>query len=167
MDFLRKKIIPAKEVRIPFKKLDFVKSRKDSITDSITGSSRITYSLITHFNFAVDFTGGTSITINSTDDISLGDYTINKIDRTKDSTNIVINEKLTKEEIEVLSNKLEEEYHTTSNIYVVSDMVKKQLIKNAIMAVIISLIGIIIYVSIRFKFNYAISGIVALMHDAF
>ena len=45
-------------------------------------------------------------------------------------------------------------------------MVKKQLIKNAIMAVIISLIGIIIYVSFRFRFNYAISGIVALIHDA-
>ena len=153
----KKKIIPAKEVRIPFKKLDFVKSRKivlPILLLALVGG--ITYSLITHFNFA----------INTTDDISLGDYTINKIDRTKDSTNIVINEKLTKEEIEALSNKLEEEYHTTSNIYVVSDMVKKQLIKNAIMAVIISLIGIIIYVSFRFRFNYAISGIVALMHDA-
>ena len=163
----KKKIIPAKEVRIPFKKLDFVKSRKivlPILLLALVGG--ITYSLVTHFNFAVDFTGGTSITINTTDDISLGDYTINKIDRTKDSTNIVINEKLTKEEIEALSNKLEEEYHTTSNIYVVSDMVKKQLIKNAIMAVIISLIGIIIYVSFRFRFNYAISGIVALMHDA-
>ena len=155
----KKKIIPAKEVRIPFKKLDFVKSRKivlPIVLLALVGG--ITYSLVTHFNFAVDFTGGTSI--------SLGDYTINKIDRTKDSTNIVINEKLNKEEIEALSNKLEEEYHTTSNIYVVSDMVKKQLIKNAIMAVIISLIGIIIYVSFRFRFNYAISGIVALMHDA-
>ena len=163
----KKKIIPAKEVRIPFKKLDFVKSRKivlPIVLLALVGG--ITYSLVTHFNFAVDFTGGTSITINTTDDISLGDYTINKIDRTKDSTNIVINEKLTKEEIEALSNKLEEEYHTTSNIYVVSDMVKKQLIKNAIMAVIISLIGIIIYVSFRFRFTYAISGIVALMHDA-
>ena len=33
------------------------------------------------------------------------------------------------------------------------------------MAVIISLIGIIIYVSFRFRFNYAISGIAALLHD--
>ena len=104
----KKKIIPAKEVRIPFKKLDFVKSRKivlPILLLALVGG--ITYSLITHFNFAVDFTGGTSITINTTDDISLGDYTINKIDRTKDSTNIVINEKLTKEEIEALSNKLD------------------------------------------------------------
>ena len=163
----KKKIIPAKEVRIPFKKLDFVKSRKvilPIVLLVLIGG--LTYSIITNFNFAVDFTGGTSITVNTTEDIDLKDYTINKLDKTKDSTTIVINEKLTKEEIESLSHTLEEDYHTTSNIYVVSDMVKKQLIKNAILAVLISLIGIIIYVSFRFRFNYAISGIIALIHDA-
>ena len=163
----KKKIIPAKEVRIPFKKLDFVKSRKivlPIVLLVLVGG--LTYSIITNFNFAVDFTGGTSITVNTVEDIDLKDYTINKLDKTKDSTTIVINEKLTKEEIKELSNTLEEDYHTTSNIYVVSDMVKKQLIKNAILAVLISLIGIIIYVSFRFRFNYAISGIIALIHDA-
>ena len=163
----KKKIIPAKEVRIPFKKLDFVKSRKivlPIVLLVLVGG--LTYSIITNFNFAVDFTGGTSITVNTVEDIDLKDYTINKLDKTKDSTTIVINEKLTKEEIKELSNTLEEDYHTTSHIYVVSDMVKKQLIKNAILAVLISLIGIIIYVSFRFRFNYAISGIIALIHDA-
>ena len=163
----KKKIIPAKEVRIPFKKLDFVKSRKvvlPIVLLVLIGG--LTYSIITNLNFAVDFTGGTSITVNTVEDIDLKDYTINKLDKTKDSTTIVINEKLTKEEIKELSNTLEEDYHTTSNIYVVSDMVKKQLIKNAILAVLISLIGIIIYVSFRFRFNYAISGIIALIHDA-
>ena len=163
----KKKIIPAKEVRIPFKKLDFVKSRKvvlPIVLLILVGG--LAYSIITNFNFAVDFTGGTSITVNTVEDIDLKDYTINKLDKTKDSTTIVINEKLTKEEIKELSNTLEEDYHTTSNIYVVSDMVKKQLIKNAILAVLISLIGIIIYVSFRFRFNYAISGIIALVHDA-
>ena len=62
-------------------------------------------------------------------------------------------------------NNLEENYSSKVDIYVVSDMVKKELIKNAILSLIISLIGIIIYVSIRFKFNYAISGIIALLHD--
>lgn len=163
----KKKIIPAKEVRIPFKKLDFVKSRKivlPIVLLVLVGG--LTYSIITNFNFAVDFTGGTSITVNTTEDIDLKNYTVSKLDKTKDSTTIVIKEKLTKEEIKELSNTLEEDYHTTSNIYVVSDMVKKQLIKNAILAVLISLIGIIIYVSFRFRFNYAISGIVALIHDA-
>lgn len=163
----KKKIIPAKEVRIPFKKLDFVKSRKivlPIVLLVLVGG--LTYSIITNFNFAVDFTGGTSITVNTTEDIDLKNYTVSKLDKTKDSTTIVIKEKLTKEEIESLSHTLEEDYHTTSNIYVVSDMVKKQLIKNAILAVLISLIGIIIYVSFRFRFNYAISGIIALIHDA-
>ena len=163
----KKKIIPAKEVRIPFKKLDFVKSRKivlPIVLLVLVGG--LTYSIITNFNFAVDFTGGTSITVNTTEDIDLKNYTVSKLDKTKDSTTIVIKEKLTKEEIKELSNTLEEDYHTTSNIYVVSDMVKKQLIKNAILAVLISLIGIIIYVSFRFRFNYAISGIIALVHDA-
>ena len=163
----KKKIIPAKEVRIPFKKLDFVKSRKivlPIVLLVLVGG--LTYSIITNFNFAVDFTGGTSITVNTTEDIDLKNYTVSKLDKTKDSTTIVIKEKLTKEEIKELSNTLEKDYHTTSNIYVVSDMVKKQLIKNAILAVLISLIGIIIYVSFRFRFNYAISGIIALIHDA-
>ena len=162
----KKKIIPSEEVRIPFKKIDFVKSRKiilPIILLIIVGG--LTYSLVTHFNFAVDFTGGTSITVNTTEDIKLDNYTIEKIDKTKDSTTIVVAEKLTKEEIKELSTNLEEEYNTSTNIFVVSDFVKKELIKNAILAVIISLIGIIIYVSFRFRFNYAISGIIALMHD--
>ena len=37
---------------------------------------------------------------------------------------------------------------------------------NAIKALIIAIIGIIIYISIRFKFSYAISSIVALIHDS-
>ena len=163
----KKKIIPSKEIRIPFKKIDFIKSRRiilPVVLLIIIGG--LTYSLVTHFNLAVDFTGGTSISVNTTKDIDLGEYSINKIDKAKDGATIVINEKLTKEEIEALEDKLENEYKVSSNIYVVSDLVKKELIKNALLAVLISLIGIIIYVSFRFRMNYAISGIVALIHDA-
>ena len=162
----KKKIIPAKEVRIPFQKINFVSGRKILLpTILLIIIVGLTYSVITKFNFAVDFTGGTSININTTEEIPLEGYTINKLDKTKDSTTIVINEKLTKEEIEKLTTTLEEEYNVSSNIYVVSDLVKRELIKNALLAVIISLIGIIIYVSFRFRFNYAISGIIALIHD--
>lgn len=162
----KKKIIPSKDVRIPFKKLDFVSSRKIILpTILLIVIGGLVYSLITGFNFAVDFTGGTSITVNTLEDISLDDYTVVKTDKNKDSTTYVIEEILEKDEIKTLSNKLEEEYNTTTDIYVVSDMVKKELIKNAIMALIIAIIGIIIYVSFRFRFNYAISGIIALIHD--
>ena len=162
----KNKIKKEKEVRIPFKKLDFVKHRKimlPIILILLIGG--LTYSFITKFNLAVDFTGGTSITINTLEEISLDEYTIRKVNKTKDTTTIVIDEKLTKEQIQELSKNLEAQYNVHSNIFVVSDIVKKELIKNAIYALLIAIIGIIIYVSFRFRFNYAISGIIALIHD--
>lgn len=43
----------------------------------------------------------------------------------------------------------------------------KELARNAIYAVLISCLGIIIYVSIRFEWRFAVAAIVALLHDAF
>ncbi|MBQ8193062.1 MAG: protein translocase subunit SecD [Bacilli bacterium] len=162
----KKKIKKEKEIRIPFKKIDFVKSSKKIIPITlIILIGGLIYSVVTDFNFAVDFTGGTSITLNTNEEITLQEYTIKKVNKNKDSTTIVIKEELTKDEIEKLSNKIEEEYNTSTDIFVVSDMVKKELIKNAIFALILASIGIVIYVSFRFKFNYAVAGIIALIHD--
>ena len=162
----KKKIIPAKEVRIPYQKLDFVKRRKLLLTVILSFIVvGISYTLISGFNFAVDFTGGTSITVNTTEKIDLKNYTVEKEDVTKDARTIVISEKLDKDGIKELTEYLENEYNVKSDIFVVSDMVKKELIKNAIIALLIAVLGMIIYVSLRFKFNYAISGIIALLHD--
>jgi len=162
----KKKIKKDKEIRIPFKKLDFVKSRKIMLpVIFVIIVIGVVYSLVNGFNFAVDFTGGTSITIDTLENVALEDYNVSKINKTKDSTTIVIEEKLSKEEIKKLSTELESEYGVQTDIFVVSDMVKKELIKNAIFALLISIIGIIIYVSFRFRFNYAVSGIIALVHD--
>lgn len=162
----KKKIIPAKDVHIPYQKINFTKRRKlllpIILIIIIVG---LVYTLFTGYNFAVDFTGGTSITIDTTDKIELNDYTIEKNIINKDSRTIVISEKLDKDEIKELTNYLEEEYNVKSDIFVVSDMVKKELIKNAIIALIIAVLGIIIYVSLRFKFNYAVSAVIALAHD--
>lgn len=43
----------------------------------------------------------------------------------------------------------------------------KELARNAIYSVLLSSIGIIIYVSIRFEWRFALASIVALLHDAF
>ena len=74
---------------------------------------------------------------------------------------IFICKNIEKNQIKCLQNELNVE----SDIYVVSPVVKQELVKNAIKSLILASIGIIIYVAIRFKFNYAISGIVALIHD--
>ena len=74
-------------------------------------------------------------------------------------------QELMDEKIDELTNHLKDEYNLNSDIFVVSQVVKQELTKNAIYSLILSAIGIAIYVSIRFKFNYAISSLVALMHD--
>jgi preprotein translocase subunit SecF len=50
-------------------------------------------------------------------------------------------------------------------IEVVGPKVGKDLTKKAIMAILFSWIGILIYVGVRFEFRYALGGIVALIHD--
>lgn len=162
----KKKIKKDKEIRIPFQKLDFVSSRKLALPlILITIIIGFSYSLIKGFNLAVDFTGGTSITVNTKEEITLEDYTIKKTTNRIDSTTLVIEEILDKDEIKALTDKLEEKYNASTDIFVVSDMVKKELVKNAIIALLIAIIGIVIYVSFRFRFNYAVSGIIALLHD--
>ena len=42
---------------------------------------------------------------------------------------------------------------------------KRDLIKNAIIALLIAFVGISIYISFRYKFSYAISALLALIHD--
>jgi preprotein translocase subunit SecF len=50
-------------------------------------------------------------------------------------------------------------------IEMVGPKVGRDLTKKAIMAIIFSWIGILIYVGVRFEFRYALGGIIALVHD--
>jgi preprotein translocase subunit SecF len=50
-------------------------------------------------------------------------------------------------------------------IEMVGPKVGKDLTRKAIMAIIFSWIGILIYVGVRFEFRYALGGIIALIHD--
>ena len=59
-----------------------------------------------------------------------------------------------------------EKYDATTSVGAISNQVKKDITKNAIKALIYACIGMIIYISIRFKFSYGISAIIALVHDS-
>jgi preprotein translocase subunit SecF len=50
-------------------------------------------------------------------------------------------------------------------VEVVGPKVSKDLTRKAILAVIFSWIGILVYVGIRFEFRYALGGVMALLHD--
>lgn len=87
------------------------------------------------------------------------------IEITKDETNILVNDVLEGDEVDKVTNYFEEKYDAQTNIGVVSNIVQQELVKNAILSVLLSLLGIIIYISIRFKFSYAVGGVVSLLHD--
>jgi len=74
---------------------------------------------------------------------------------------------LTKDQVLTTEKYFQEKYEAKTDIGVVSNVVKQELVKNAIIALILASIGIVLYVSIRFRFSYALSGVVALIHDAF
>ena len=125
-------------------------------------------------HLGIDYKSGTSITIvsdkditenNIKDDLKAYNLEITNFEKTKGEVAVRVDEALSGKQVKELNKKLESKYDAKVNIGVVSNVVQRELVKNAILAVIISLFGIIIYISLRFKFSYAIGGIVAILHD--
>ena len=127
------------------------------------------------FNFGIDFTGGTDITITNANNASVKSinkdinglgYTILSSSKDDSAYYVKITDTLDKEGVNKVNNTLESKYNAKTDISVVSNLVKKDLIKNAIIALLYALIGIIIYISIRYRLSYALSAVLALIHDS-
>ena len=125
-------------------------------------------------NLGIDYKAGTSITVVSDNKMTvkgiekdLKELKIPSKNVTKNDEEIYIrlDKTLDGDKVKEVNNYFEEKYEAKVNIGVVSNMVQKELVKNAILSVLIALVGIIVYVSIRFKFSYAVGGVVALLHD--
>lgn len=131
--------------------------------------------LISGFNFGIDFTGGSDISIITDKNVSLSDIKkdvkslkMNVVDITKADDNTIyvkVDEVLDENKVKSTSKYFEEKYDSKTEIAVVSNIVKRDLIKNAIISLIFAFIGIIIYISLRYKFSYAVSAVLALLHD--
>ena len=126
------------------------------------------------FNFGVDFTGGTNIVLSGQNDIDfdevkkiVSNYEIGDYDYylgNKKEGYIKINNILNEEEEIKIKTSLEK-LNIKTSVSEISNLVTKSLTKNAIKALLYSLVAIIIYITIRFNFNYAITGILMLLHD--
>ncbi|MBP3635171.1 MAG: protein translocase subunit SecD [Bacilli bacterium] len=157
-------------------KFNFVNNfKKHFILPIICFVLAIIVTIITGINLGVDFKGGSDITIVPKSNIEekvikkdiekLG-YTVSDVTITSDNTLYVkVNEVLEENEIKDTKNHIEEKYDAKTEIAVVSNVVKRDLIKNALIALLIAFLGISVYISIRYKFSYAISAILALLHD--
>ena len=161
----------------PFAKLDFVQMRKKIYLIFVLFFIIGCISLLTNkFNLGVDFKGGTSITIqteqkvtkkNLREDLKELKLTEQSIDVADDTIYVKVDEVLEEDEVSTAEAYFKDKYEAQTDIGVVSNLVKKELVKNAILSLLLATLGIVIYISIRFKFNYAITAILALVHDVF
>jgi len=168
------------DVPTKFDHIDFVMHRKRFF---LISSLMVIAGLIVLFtaklNLGIDFASGTRIEILSNDRI-----TVNEIEGEFEKLGLEPNEIIlsgNENEIGVarfvgvfdqktiakVKDYFEEQYGTEPNVSTVSPMVGKELARNALIAVLIASVGIIIYVSIRFEFYMALAAIIALIHDAF
>ena len=157
------------------KDIDYVKIAKyPIITSLVIILVGVGFVLFKGFNFGVDFTGGTNINLTSESNIDftkvneiVKDYDVRDYDYYIGSKNegyIKLNSILD-EETEIQIKKELNELGISTSVSEISNLVTKSLTKNAIKALCYSLVAIIIYVAIRFNLNYAITGILMLIHD--
>ncbi len=125
-------------------------------------------------NLGIDFQAGSDITLATTEvsekdlrsdlkELKLDEVSI---DVTSSETDIRVSDELKEDEIAEVESYFLDKYNASVDIGVVSNVVKQDLIKNAIFSIVISLIGIILYITFRFKFSYGISSVICLVHDA-
>lgn len=157
------------------RKFNYVKFAKKPIIVSLSIIAiGLIFVLVRGFNFGVDFTGGTQINLSSSEPLNFNkikeivkDYDLRDYDtylNSKTEGYLKLNDTLNEEdEIKVKSELKALGIDTSANE--ISNLVTNNLTKNAIKALIYSIIAIILYVTIRFNFNYAASGILMLLHD--
>ncbi|MYL33346.1 protein translocase subunit SecD [Pontibacillus yanchengensis] len=170
------------EAKVLGREFDFVKNRKKffglSVFLVLAGAIVIAFNGL---NLGIDFTNGSRVQVLAENTIDVDEIEQDfenlglnpeKINSSGDNNEIAVarfDEELTKDKIAEIRTTLGEKYGSPENINtsIVSPIVAQELVKNAVYAVAIASIGIIIYVTIRFEFYFALTAIVALLHDAF
>lgn len=162
------------------KRIDFVAHRKKYF---IASGALIFVGLLSMLfiglNLSIDFTSGTRVEVNTVENISeeearthfeTFDYDVETVTFSGENNEIAVirlSDQLNQEQVAEVRTYFSEVYETEASISTVSPVVGQQLARNAMMAVAIASIFIVIYVTIRFEFNFAIAAIIALLHDAF
>ncbi|GAB6990920.1 protein translocase subunit SecF [Paenibacillus pini] len=161
------------------KEYDFVKLSKYTFIFSIALTiAGIIMLSIFGLNYGVDFQAGSNVDIKLSKNLTKAEVQpiVDQMGLSKEATiapgdkrmNIRFTKVLTPETDDQLKTGIQKLDKTASfEVNTVDTEMAKELGRNAIYAVLISCIGIIIYVSIRFEWRFAVAAIIALLHDAF
>lgn len=161
-------------------KFSFVKQRnKFFLISAVLIVAGLVVLFISGLNLGIDFTSGTRVEVESDHSISV-DKLENQFDEmglhpvevipAGDKNQIGsarFDRQLKKQEVAKVKTKFKKLYGSDPNVSTVSPQVGRTLAKNALFALGVASIGIIIYVTIRFEFLQGLAAIVALLHDSF
>ncbi|MGG5462560.1 protein translocase subunit SecF [Clostridium sp. B9] len=128
-------------------------------------------------NFGIDFKGGTQVVIDMGKEFSKADvdkivdeYSKDAVTNTVNGTQLEVKAReLDTTQVDEMFKALQEKYDLKDDALLsqneIGASVGKELTQNAIIAIIIAIICMLIYVIIRFEFSFGVAAIIALLHD--
>ncbi|PIC66240.1 protein translocase subunit SecDF [Sporosarcina sp. P21c] len=163
-----------------FDRFDFVHSRRRfyalSIVLLIVGAIMLG---VFKLNLGIDFSGGTRVEMLAEQQLDETEVTKLLEDIGHPTSDVVISgdekniavarykEDFSQEEVNKIKKELSETFSAEPNVSTVSNTVGKELVRNAIYALAVAALGIIIYVALRFEWRMGLAAIIGLLHDAF
>jgi SecD/SecF fusion protein len=168
----------------PFTSIDFIKESKKFLIGSaavlILGLSLFTINSfrgVGGFNLGIDFSSGTKITMQSDIPLTLEEIRVDFAKFGYDSVSVqfagddiayvTTRETETTENLRALKVFIEEKYGHEANDVVVTPVVGRELVINALILSMLAWILMMVYITLRFEWDYALGTIVALLHDIF
>lgn len=168
------------DLHTPYDKIDFMKLAKPLFAFSgIVIIAGVIIISIFKLNLGIDFTSGTRVDFQAEqrlqqtqiekkmEDIGLKPNQMSIGGDKEQNASMQYKRDLTKEEISKLKSTLNDAYNADPSVNTVSPTIGQELAKNAMLAVILASIGMIIYITLRFEWRMGISSIISLLHDAF
>lgn len=158
---------------------DFVKNRNlYFIISTLLTIVGIVFLLTIGLKLGIDFDSGSRVNIQATETLtnegveeefkSLGlEPESVVLAGNNDQANVAFKGALSKDEVAKINTHFEDKYGETPSVSTVTPTVGRELAQNALFAVLIASVGIIIYVAFRFEWSMAVASVVALLHDAF
>ncbi|HCT0417249.1 TPA: protein translocase subunit SecDF [Staphylococcus pseudintermedius] len=168
------------ELSTPYDKVDFMKWAKPLFALSgVVIVAGVIILAIFKLNLGIDFTSGTRVDLQSNQKLTQAqvEKTMESIDlkpnqlsiggSNNENASMQFKRDLNKDEVAKVTDTLKSQYGKEPSVNTVSPVIGQELAKNAMLAVIIASIDMIIYISLRFEWRMGIASIISLLHDAF
>ena len=172
------------EIVKPNTNIDFLKIKNVFIAVSLVLIVVGIGSMVVHkgLNFGIDFAGGTLVQLKFNEAADIGkirkglkgiDLGESVIQEYGSPEEVIIRVEKSTEKLENLSKRITDAMATTfgqdafviERVEVVGPQVGKDLRAKALRALLFAMIGILIYITFRFEFSFAVGAVLALIHD--